>query len=69
MITETRTVRPQSGFGEEHRAEFLICDKCGEDEWFCFIVEGHTHSHFQCSHCGTSYCPDGLCKGEEPSAH
>ena len=42
-------------------AEILVCRHCDGDVWVCFIVQGQTHSHFQCIQCGVSYCPDGHC--------
>jgi len=65
MKTVVRTVTDVDGV--RHPAQFLCCAGCGCDRWFCYIVQGDQHSHFQCVACGVSYCADGTCGKGEPS--
>jgi len=47
--------------GNRKPARMLCCTQCNSHSWICFIVEGFTHSHFQCCYCMTTFCPDGKC--------
>ena len=47
--------------GNAVSADILVCEHCAGEVWVCFVVEGQTHSHFQCVECGISYCPNGHC--------
>lgn len=41
--------------------EVILCEACHGQAWYVWVIEGATHSHFQCILCGASYCPDGAC--------
>lgn len=50
--------------GVSRKARQPICP-CGCDLFLIFQLESQNHWHIQCSACGDSYCPSGVCEREK----
>ena len=65
MNTEERVVgSPVTGLTK--KAQFAICERCGHDQFFIWVIKGHNHCHFQCARCSSSYCAGPECAAEGP---
>jgi hypothetical protein len=53
------TVKEDDGVGKAHSARLAKCDRCNEDKFLVFQIEGQTHFHLQCFVCGKAFCPAG----------
>lgn len=42
--------------GERVTARLLICPDCSSETFLVYIPSGMDHVHFQCVHCGTTFC-------------
>lgn len=59
MKLEKVIVREDGGVGASHSARIAKCDRCSEDKFYVFQLEGQTHFHLQCVVCGMAFCPAG----------